>query len=83
MSALAVIVLTTAVGFEVSRYPSSNAMDALKTATKAAYIQTGTDDYVKHFERKYTPEVVREYGGWVAGIVRVVNERRVSFLWKF
>jgi hypothetical protein len=83
MSTLAVIVLTTAVGFEVNRSPSSEARDAFKTAVKAAYIQTGTDEYVKTFERKYTPKVVKEYGGWVAGIVKVVTEKRVSVAWKF
>lgn len=78
-----VFILTTAIGLEATRGPSGQVDDAYKALGKATYIQTGTDKMVKRLEKRYTPEVVKEYGGWIAGIVKVVKDQKVSFEWTF
>jgi len=83
MSLLGVFVLTTAISIEFSRGPTGKTDDAYKALGKATFVQTGTDKIVKQFEKRYTPKAVKEYGGWIAGIMKVVNDQKISFEWTF
>lgn len=78
-----VFVLTTAISIEMSRGPTGKDQDAIKALGKATYVQTGTDKIVKNAERKYTPKLVKEYGGWIAGIAKILNDKKISFEWTF
>jgi hypothetical protein len=80
---LGVFLLSTAIGVGASRGPASEANDAYKALAKATYIQTGTDKQVKAIEKRITPELVKKYGGWIAGVTKVVSEKKVSFEWTF
>lgn len=83
MSMLGVFILTTAIGISTTRTPSSDAKDAYKALTKATYIQTGADKQAKNLERKYVPQYIKEYGGWITGTVKVIADRKISFEWTF
>lgn len=83
MSMLGVLVLSTAIGVGTSRSPASEEQNALKALAKATYIQTETDKKVRELEKKWTPEMIKKYGGWLAGITKVVSEQKVSFEWTF
>jgi hypothetical protein len=80
---IGILVLSTAIGVGASRGPASEADDAYKALAKATYIHTGTDKQIKAFEKRFTPKIIKEYGGWVAGITKVVTEKKVSFEWTF
>lgn len=81
MMLLKVVILTTALHIQSARARGEE--DAYKALAKATYIQTGTDDMVSVLEKRYTPKVVKEYGGWIAGIAKVMNDRMISFKWTF
>lgn len=83
MDMLSIFLLTTAISIEVSRGPSGNSEDAYKALGKATYIQTGTDKAVSKLEKRYTPKLVKEYGGWIAGIAKAMSEKKISFEWTF
>jgi len=78
-----VFILTTAIGVEVSRSPSSEKMNAYKALSKAIYLETGANKKVKELERKLIPEELKEYGGWITGIVKIANEKKISLEWTF
>lgn len=81
---IGVFILTTAITVQtVVREPTGNYDDAYKALGKATYIESGADKIVKRVEKKYTPQVVKEYGGWIAGILKVMSDQRISLEWKF
>lgn len=83
MSFIGVFVLTTAITIEASRVPAGQAEDAYRALAKAIYVQTETDKVVKDLEKRYTPKIVKEYGGWIAGITKVMVEKQISLEWTF
>jgi len=83
MSIFGIFVLTTAIGMEVSRSPASETHDAYQALVKATYIQMGVDKQMKSLEKKYVPLIVKEYGGWITGITKIVSDKKISFEWTF
>lgn len=83
MGMLGIFILTTAISIEASRGPTGKSEDAYKALGKATYVQTGTNVNIKQLEKRYTPKVVKEYGPWIAGIVKVMNDKKISFEWTF
>jgi hypothetical protein len=83
MSAVGVFILSAAIGVGASRSPASEQQDAYRALAKASYVYTGADKQIKQIEKKYTPEIFRKYGGWIAGITKAVNEQKISFEWTF
>jgi hypothetical protein len=83
MSMFGIMVLSVAIGVGTSQGPASTTNDAYKALAKASYIQTGTDKKVKVIEKNITPKIVKEYGGWIAGIAKIVNDKKISLEWTF
>jgi hypothetical protein len=80
MEFISILVLSVAIN---TRAPSSDTRDALAAVAKAGYIQTGLDKKVKVLEKKYVPEVVRENAGWMTLIIKITNEKKISYEWTF
>lgn len=87
MSVTGTLIVTMAISYQFTRQPTGNSEDALKAAAKATYIQTGAEKDVnkieKRLEEKYVPQIVKDYGGWIAAIVKVGTEHQISFSWNF
>jgi hypothetical protein len=62
---------------------ASNQEDALKKVAEAFYIQSGIDKVVEKLDKKYTPEVVKEYGGWLLVIQDSVVSKQISYKWEY
>lgn len=80
---LTIFVLSTAISISATREPASDTSGAYKALMKATYIQSGMNKQVKTMEKRYIPKVWKEYGGWLAGISKVITDKRVSFEWTF
>lgn len=83
MTILHVFIISTAITVGADRVPSSNTQEAIKAVGKATYKQTGIDKRVKKLEKKYIPEQLREYGGWITMIIKVSSERKITYEWTF
>ena len=83
MSMISIFILTTAIGIESSRSPSSESKNAYRALAKATYVQTNVDDKVKEIEKRVVPKSLKEYGGWITGIAKAVNEKKISMEWTF
>lgn len=87
MTIISGLILSMAMTYQFAREPSGKSEDAMKAVAKASYIQSGVDKDVnkieKHLEQQYMPQVVKDYGGWIAAIVKVGTEHQISFSWKF
>lgn len=64
---------------------ASQERQAMEQAVKAFYIQSGMEIYVQKLDKKYTPEVVHEYGGWAwwAGDCIVRQQILYKVTWTF
>lgn len=80
---LNVLILSTALGIGASRSPAAEEAVAYKALAKATYISSGTDKRVKALERNLIPKDVREYGGWITGMSKLMIEKKISFEWTF
>ena len=56
---------------------------ALRKIAEASYEYPEVKGTVKRLERRYVPELVKEYGPWVARIVEITDKRVISYTWKF
>jgi hypothetical protein len=57
--------------------------EALRHLGKAVYIELDLDQYVKRAEKKYVPRWVYTYGPYVAPVVQIATEGRVTYTWRF
>lgn len=57
--------------------------EALKALGKACYVELGLDVVAKRAEKKYVPQIVKEYGVWPTLVIKVVTEKRLSYEWTF
>lgn len=62
---------------------ANSEQEALRHISKACYKQFKIDKYVKVIEKKYIHKKIREYGGAIGVGLRIVAERRVSYVWRF
>jgi hypothetical protein len=83
LTVFSVLILSSAIGVGASREPASEKKDAFKALSKATYLYTNTDKYVKNIEKKYIPSNIKKYGGTVAGISKAVFDKKISFEWTF
>jgi galactokinase len=83
MGMLGIFVLATAINISTTRSPASKTHDAYNALVKATYLQTGTDKIAQDLEKKYVPKKVKEYGGWITGMIKIVRDQKVSFEWTF
>jgi len=80
MSFINILILTTVIN---TRTPSSTSEDALTAMAKASYIQTGLDRKVKILKEKYVPESIRKNMGWMTLMIKITNEKKISYEWTF
>jgi len=83
MTLLGIFVLSSAIGINSVRTPSSEKEDAYKALAKATYIQTNSDKKLKEIEKKYIPKELKEYGGWITGTTKIIVDKKISFEWTF
>lgn len=77
------LIITSALAIQVARSPAQDEKQAWTAFMKATYIETGMDKKVKRIEKKYIPEKVRIYGGWTAQIIKIQQEKKISYEWTF
>lgn len=75
------MVLLSLTIFLTSVARASNEEEAIRKAGEALYIQSGINKVVEKIDLKYTPEVVKKYGGWIAITQKVIVERQISYKW--
>lgn len=56
---------------------------AMQHLERALYKEFKLESDLKRIEKKYLPKKVREYGAWPILIVNLVNNRYISYTWKF
>jgi hypothetical protein len=83
MDMFGILILSTAISISNTRNLASNEQDAYRAIMKASYIQTGMDKQVKNIEKKYTPNYVKEYGGWITLTGKVITSKKISYEWTF
>lgn len=80
------IVTGTYVRYLYSRTPQSEDV-AINAAIRACYIQSGlqknVDNLTDSLTNKYTPDIVKEYGPWMITILKIQQEKKISFKWSF
>lgn len=57
--------------------------DAAKAVMKATYKQTGMDKVTKNLEKKYISDDLRFYGGYLAVIAKMIQEKKISYEWRY
>ena len=62
---------------------NEQAEKALRYASLAYYKQSGLEKRAKYLERRYIPDPVREYGGWVVWGVGVYQKKMITYRWEF
>lgn len=60
-----------------------NEQEAVRKAGEAAYKQTGMEEMVNKFMDKWTPELVKEYGGSLMFIKAAAVDKQISWKWEF
>lgn len=80
---LNMLLLSTALGIGASRSPAAEQTRAYKALAKATYISSGANKQVKDIERKVISKDIREYGGWITGMSKLMIEKKISFEWTF
>ena len=76
------LILTTALVMP-TRLPAGDDNVAITALVKATYVETGLDKKVKKWEVKYIPEKIRIYGGWTSQIIKIQQEKKISYEWTF
>jgi hypothetical protein len=62
---------------------ADSSKEAIRKASEALYIQSGMDKVVKQLDKKYTPKVVKKYGGWLIAIQDSVVNEQIRYKWEF
>lgn len=62
---------------------ASNEQKATKALAEATYRYTKLDKKVKYLEKRYLNEDLKEYGGYLAIITKLLEERKIICEWKF
>lgn len=57
--------------------------DAPKYAAKAMYKELNLDEVTRRLEKRLVGKNLREYGGYVILVARVVSENKISYRWEF
>lgn len=60
-----------------------NETAALKAFMKATYVQTGMNKQVKVLEKELINDDLRQYGGYIAIVAKLVTERKISYEFRF
>ena len=60
---------------------ADNEQDAYKKASEAFLKQTEIDKMVTDYAKRYTPEFVEKYGGWLIPIQQMVVEKQLNYKW--
>lgn len=77
-----VLILSTAFTFTANSSEGEQ-REAIRALGKATFKQFRLDRKLKFYEEKYLSDDIREYGGWVGLIIKVSNEKRISYEWTF
>lgn len=56
---------------------------ALRHLARAAYIEFEVDKTVKRVEKRYVPKWVYTYGPYVAPVIQIASQQRVTYTWRF
>ena len=57
--------------------------EAAKAVAKIVYIESGINEKVVEWEKKYIPKKLKEYALWPTLIIKVATEKRISYEWTF
>lgn len=52
---------------------------AIQKAQEAFYIQSGLDKYMRILDEKYTPEFMKNYGGWPTIIYKTIQTQQINY----
>jgi len=67
----------------VASNPQLTQQDAWRYVGKAAYIELGVGSFVKQIEKKLIPEDIRPYVSYTGTILRLVNDKQITYTWSF
>jgi len=57
--------------------------EAIQKASEAAYKQSGMEDIVNKFMDKWTPELLKKYGGQLMFVKQAAIDQQISWKWEF
>lgn len=80
---LAPMLLTLCIAMTPNHAGANDKSQAIKYSARAYYIQSGLDKNMREFEKRIVPKDLRIYGGWIANIVKMSLERRVTYEYSF
>lgn len=60
---------------------ANDEQEAINKAGKALYKQLNLDNYVKSLDKKYTPQTVKQFGGWLLVVRQIAVEKQIKYTW--
>lgn len=84
MEAINIFILSTSlmVGYTPNQSSADEGL-ALKALAKASYRQAKVDVQVKSLEKRYVDDEFKKLSGYALLISKVINEKKVSYEWRF
>ena len=86
MSMIAPLFLASAIAMQNPAQPANDiqqSRNAVKALAKATYKELKIDDNIVRIEKRYVTKPMRKYGVWIVTIVKIQQEKRISYEWTF
>ena len=62
---------------------ATNEDEAYRKAGEAFYKQSGLDKIIDRLDKRYVPEFVHKYGGWIYLVQDSYSTQQVKYVWRY